>query len=74
MYEQVLDPIGDSLGLTSIFAALPLVTLFVLLGVLKMKAWIAAREKARKPLCESVRRTPDPRLVAIVSACCPTLR
>ena len=42
MYEQVLDPIGDSLGLTSIFAALPLITLFVLLGVLKMKAWIAA--------------------------------
>jgi lactate permease len=42
MYEQILDPIGDSLGLTSIFAALPLVTLFVLLGVLKMKAWIAA--------------------------------
>ena len=42
MYEQILDPIGDSLGLTSIFAALPLLTLFVLLGVLKMKAWIAA--------------------------------
>ncbi|HEX6936329.1 MAG TPA: L-lactate permease [Actinomycetes bacterium] len=42
MYEQILDPVGDSLGLTSIFAALPLVTLFVMLGVLKIKAWIAA--------------------------------
>ena len=42
MYEQILDPIGDSLGLSSIFAVLPLLTLFVLLGVLKMKAWIAA--------------------------------
>ena len=42
MYEQILDPVGDSLGLSSIFAALPLLTLFVLLGVLKMKAWIAA--------------------------------
>jgi lactate permease len=42
MYEQILDPIGDSLGLSSIFAALPLITLFVLLGVLKMKAWIAS--------------------------------
>ena len=42
MYEQILDPIGDSLGLSSIFAALPLLTLFVLLGVLKMKAWIAS--------------------------------
>ncbi len=42
MYEQILDPVGDSLGLSSIFAVLPLLTLFVLLGVLKMKAWIAA--------------------------------
>src|SRR3954454_8477499 len=42
MYHQVLDPVGDSLGLTSIFAALPIVVLFVLLGVLKMKAQWAA--------------------------------
>ena len=42
MYGQILDPVGDSLGLSSIFAALPLLTLFVLLGVLRMKAWIAA--------------------------------
>ena len=32
MYEQVFDPVSDSLGLSSIFAALPLLTLFVLLG------------------------------------------
>lgn len=38
MYQQVLDPIGDSLGLTAIFAVLPLLTLFVLLGVLRMPA------------------------------------
>jgi lactate permease len=42
MYKQILDPVGDSLGLSSIFAALPLLTLFVLLGVLRMKAWMAA--------------------------------
>jgi len=42
MYKQVLDPVGDSLGLSSIFAALPLLTLFVLLGVLRMKAWVAS--------------------------------
>jgi lactate permease len=42
MYKQILDPVGDSLGLSSIFAALPLFTLFVLLGVLRMKAWVAA--------------------------------
>jgi lactate permease len=38
MYKQVLDPVSHSLGLTSIFAVLPLLTLFVLLGGLRMKA------------------------------------
>ena len=38
MYHQVLDPVGGSLGLTSIFAVLPLLTLFVLLGVARMPA------------------------------------
>src|SRR5579875_1004023 len=38
MYKQVLDPVAHSLGLSSIFAVLPLLTLFVLLGVVRMKA------------------------------------
>jgi lactate permease len=38
MYQQVYDPVSNSLGVSSIFAALPLITLFVLLGGLKMKA------------------------------------
>jgi lactate permease len=38
VYKQVLDPVSHSLGLTSIFAVLPLLTLFVLLGVVRMKA------------------------------------
>ena len=42
MYRQILDPIGNSLALSAIFAVLPLATLFVLLGVLRLKAWIAA--------------------------------
>ena len=42
MYTQDFDPVSSSLGLTAIFAALPLVTLFVLLGGLKMKAHWAA--------------------------------
>jgi lactate permease len=32
MYQQVFDPVSDSLGLSAIFAVLPLLTLFVLLG------------------------------------------
>ena len=42
MYEQVLDPVGDSLFLSALFAALPLITLFILLGGLKWKAHWAA--------------------------------
>ena len=42
MYTQDFDPISNSLGLSSIFAVLPLITLFVLLGGLKMKAQWAA--------------------------------
>ncbi|MDQ6818362.1 MAG: L-lactate permease [Actinomycetota bacterium] len=38
MYKQVLDPVSHSLGLTSIFAVLPLLVLFLLLGVFKLKA------------------------------------
>jgi lactate permease len=42
MYQQVYDPVGDSLGLSVIFAALPLLTLFILLGGLKLAAHWAA--------------------------------
>ena len=42
MYRQVLDPVAGSLGWSSLFAALPLLALFVLLGVLRMRAWVAA--------------------------------
>jgi lactate permease len=41
MFHQVLDPVGGSLGLSALCALLPLLTLFVLLGVLRMKAWQA---------------------------------
>ncbi|HEY2043302.1 MAG TPA: L-lactate permease [Jatrophihabitans sp.] len=41
-YQQVYDPVGNSLGLSSIVAALPLVALFVLLGVVRMRAWLAS--------------------------------
>ena len=38
MYKQVLDPVSHSLGVTSIFAVLPLIVLFLLLGVVRIKA------------------------------------
>jgi len=38
VYKQVLDPVSHSLGLTAIFAILPLLVLFILLGGFRMKA------------------------------------
>ena len=40
-FRIVTDPVDNSVGLSAIFAALPLLTLFVLLGVLRMRAWLA---------------------------------
>jgi lactate permease len=42
MYKQVLDPVGGSLFASALFAALPLIALFILLGGLKWKAHFAA--------------------------------
>src|ERR1700754_127451 len=38
MYQQVLDPVGDSLFASALVAMIPLATLFLLLGGLKMKS------------------------------------
>ncbi|BBZ21106.1 hypothetical protein MGAD_54410 [Mycolicibacterium gadium] len=42
MYQQVLDPVADSLAWSAVVAALPLLLLFVLLGALKVTAWVAS--------------------------------
>ena len=42
MYQQVLDPVADSLAWSSLVAAIPLLLLFVLLGVLRVTAWVAS--------------------------------
>ncbi|MHB9863529.1 L-lactate permease [Streptomyces sp. YIM S03343] len=41
-YQQIFDPVGGSLGWSAVCAAFPLVTLFVLLGGLRWKAWKAS--------------------------------
>ncbi len=42
MYQQVLDPVAHSLAWSSLVAAIPLLLLFVLLGVLRVTAWVAS--------------------------------
>jgi lactate permease len=40
-FKIVTDPVADSVAASAIFAALPLLALFILLGVLRMRAWLA---------------------------------
>jgi lactate permease len=42
MYRPILDAVGGSLFLTALVAMVPLLTLFILLGVVRMTAWKAA--------------------------------
>ncbi len=42
MYRQILDPVAHSLAWSSLVAALPLAALFVMLGVLRLRAWVAS--------------------------------
>ncbi|HEX3546155.1 MAG TPA: L-lactate permease [Mycobacterium sp.] len=42
MYQQILDPIAHSLAWSSLVAAIPLLLLFILLGVVRVTAWVAS--------------------------------
>jgi lactate permease len=41
MFQQDLDPVGGSLALSALCAAIPLAALFVLLGGLRIRAWVS---------------------------------
>jgi lactate permease len=41
LFRQILDPVAGSLAWSSLVAALPILILFVLLGILRMTAWLA---------------------------------
>jgi lactate permease len=40
-YKIITDPVGHSVAVSAIFAALALLTLFVMLGVLRIRAWLS---------------------------------
>jgi hypothetical protein len=42
MYRQILDPVAHSLGWSSLAAVVPLAALFVMLGALRLRAWVAS--------------------------------
>ncbi len=42
MFSQLLTPVADSLGFSFLVAVLPIVTVLILLGLLRLPAWVAA--------------------------------
>jgi lactate permease len=42
MYKQDLNPVANAFGISSLVAALAIITLFILLGGVRMKAWWAS--------------------------------
>jgi L-lactate permease len=42
MWQQNYEPVGGSLGLSALVAAIPILVLFVMLGVKRKPAWMAA--------------------------------
>ena len=42
MWEQNYTPVGGSLGLSALVAAIPIFALLLLLGVVRKPAWVAA--------------------------------
>ena len=58
VYEQTSNPVGGSLALSALFAALPLITLFVLLGGLRWAARKAGLD--RRPTASTKERSGAP--------------
>jgi len=42
MWQHNYEPVAGSLGISAVFAAIPIVVLFVMLGVLRKPAWMSA--------------------------------
>src|SRR5262245_43261973 len=42
MWTQTYAPLGGSLGLSALAAAVPIIVLFIMLGALRKPAWVAA--------------------------------
>ncbi|MEV8596145.1 L-lactate permease [Streptomyces sp. NPDC052012] len=68
MYQPDLSPVADSLALSSLVAALPLLTLFVLLGGLKMKAHWAGLASLAVAVAVAVTAYGMPGRLALLSA------
>jgi lactate permease len=67
MWQHNYEPIGGSLGLSAVIAAIPIVVLFVMLGVLRKPAWISALAALISAMIVSVAAYGMPADLAVIS-------
>jgi lactate permease len=67
MWQHNYEPIGGSLGLSAPIAAIPIVVLFVMLGVLRKPAWMSAAAALVSALIVSLAAYGMPAKLAIIA-------
>src|SRR5215203_493472 len=68
MWQHNYEPIAGSLGLSTLFAAIPIVVLFLMLGVLRKPAWMSAMSALASALLVSLIVYGMPAQLAFISA------
>ena len=67
MWQHNYEPIGGSLGLSTVAAAIPILVLFVMLGILRKPAWMAAMTALASALIVALLGYGMPFSMAIIS-------
>src|SRR5687767_14372166 len=67
MWQHNYEPIGGSLGISAMFAAIPIAVLFVMLGVLRKPAWMAAATALASALIVALAAYGMPAQLAIIA-------
>jgi lactate permease len=68
MWQHNYEPVAGSLGISALFAAIPIVVLFLMLGVFRKPAWMSAMSALASALLVSLFIYGMPAQLAIISA------
>jgi lactate permease len=68
MWQHNYEPIAGSLGISALFAAIPIVVLFLMLGVFRKPAWMSAMSALASALIVSLVVYGMPAQLALISA------
>ncbi|MGC4083412.1 MAG: L-lactate permease [Vicinamibacterales bacterium] len=68
MWQHNYEPLAGSLGLSALFAAVPIIVLFVMLGVLRKPSWVSALSALASGLIVALAVYGMPAGLAVISA------